>query len=202
MSEIPVTSHAAVPRGQTSVSQRHPVLSHGRLLRDVLRRRARRRPRPRTDADLAIERYLRQLDSNVRCSVSRGRYLRRAAGEKRLPRRDLRAGGGSAEGQGCRAPRSRPGGLAWHPGRRRAPRCTRSGVHDVGDLRTRSGHDIRRRATSRRRSSRSQKSRAGSSTRRRRARQFSINSVRQISRASTWSGDPPPSPLPARSFGI
>ena len=50
-----------------------------------------------------------------------------------LPRRRLRAGGGSEEGQGARPARSRARGLARHADRRRLSRCARAGVPD-GDL--------------------------------------------------------------------
>ena len=64
--------------------------------------------------------------------VSRRRRLHRAAGQEGLPRRHLRAGRGSAEGQGPRQARGRPRRLAGHADRRQLPRRARAGVPDGG----------------------------------------------------------------------
>ena len=47
--------HAPVSRREAAASRRHRVLPDGRLLRDVLRGRARRRAGARTDADVPVE---------------------------------------------------------------------------------------------------------------------------------------------------
>ena len=54
--------------------------------------------------------------------------------QKGLPRRDLRAGRGSEEGEGARQARGRPRRLARHADRRELPRRARTGVPD-GDRR-------------------------------------------------------------------
>ena len=111
---------ASVPRRQAAASRRHPALPHGRLLRDVLRRRPRRRARARADAHLALEGRQRRRHPDVRRAVSRRRRLHRAARQEGLPRRDLRSGRGSAQGQGPRQARGRARRLARHADRRRA----------------------------------------------------------------------------------
>ena len=55
--------------------------------------------------------------------------------KKRLPRRDLRSGRGSAQGQGHRQARGRPRRLAGHADRRQLPRRARAGVPDGGRAR-------------------------------------------------------------------
>ena len=121
---------AAVLRRQAAVSRRDPVLPHGRLLRDVLRGRADRGARPRADADLALQGRQRRRHSDVRRALSRRRRLRRAAGAQGLPRRHLRADGGSEEGQGRRPPRGGPRRVARHADRCQLSRCARTGVPD------------------------------------------------------------------------
>ena len=63
----------------------------------------------------------------------RGR-LHRAAGQKGISRRDLRAGRGPQEGQGTGSARSRARGLAGNAHRCQLSRCTRAGISD-GDCR-------------------------------------------------------------------
>ena len=62
--------------------------------------------------------------------VPRRRRLHRAARPEGLPRRGLRADGGSEEGQGAGPARSRPRRLARHADRRRLSRRARAGVPD------------------------------------------------------------------------
>ena len=126
---------ASVSRRQAAASRRDPVVPHGRLLRDVLRGRARRGARARADADLAVEGRQRRRHPDVRRAVSRRRRLHRAAGEEGLPRRDLRSGRGSAQGQGHRQARGRARRLARHAHRRELPRRARAGVPDGGRAR-------------------------------------------------------------------
>ena len=118
----------AVPRRQAPVSRRHPVLPDGRLLRDVLRGRARHRARARADAHVAVEGQRRRRDPDVRRALSRARRLPRPPGPQGLPRRHLRAGRGPEEGQGRRQARGRPRGLPRHAARRQLPRGARAGV--------------------------------------------------------------------------
>ena len=121
---------AAVLRRQAAVSRRDPVLPDGGLLRDVLRGRADRRARPRAHADLAVQGRQRRRDSDVRRALSRRRHLHGAAGAEGIPRRHLRADGGSEEGQGRRPARGGPGGVARDADRCQLPRCARTGVPD------------------------------------------------------------------------
>ena len=121
---------AAVLRRQASVPRRHRVFPHGRLLRDVLRGRAHRGARARADAHLSLEGCQRRRHPDVRRAVPRRRRLHRPARQEGVPRRGLRAGRGSAQGEGPRPPRSRPRRVARHADRRRLSRGARAGVPD------------------------------------------------------------------------
>ena len=125
-------------RREAAVSRRDRVLPDGRLLRDVLRGRAGRRARARADADVALEGRQRRRHPDVRRAVPRRRRLHRAPGQEGLPRRHLRAGRGSAEGQGPRQARGRARRLARHADRRQLSRRARAGVPD-GDRARRAG---------------------------------------------------------------
>ena len=101
---------AAVPRRQASAPRRHRVLPDGRLLRDVLRGRADRGARARADADLAGEGRAAAAAIPM-CGVpfhAADGYIARLVAQG-LPRRDLRAGRGPAQGQGARPARGRRG---------------------------------------------------------------------------------------------
>ena len=73
----------------------------------------------------------------MRRAVPRRRRLHRAAREEGLPRRDLRPGRGSAQGQGPRQARGRARRLAGHADRRGLSRRARAGVSDGGRARRR-----------------------------------------------------------------
>ena len=77
---------ASVPRRQASVPRRHRVLPDGRLLRDVLRGRARGGARARADADVAGRRTPAATAS--RCAASRS--MRRTATSRGWSRKGFR----------------------------------------------------------------------------------------------------------------
>ncbi len=122
--------HAPVLRREASVPRRHRVFPDGRLLRDVLRRRAHRRPRPRAHAHFSFEGCQRRRDSDVRRAVPRRRRLHCPARPEGIPGRRLRTGRGSQEGEGPRAPRSRSRRVSRNADRRRVSRGTGARVHD------------------------------------------------------------------------
>ena len=119
------------PRREAPVSRRDRVLPDGRLLRDVLRGRAGGGARPRPHADLAIQGRLGGGHPDVRGAPPRGRRLPRAAGAEGIPRRHLRAGRGSAQGQGARAARGRARRVAGNPHRHELPGRQGARVPDV-----------------------------------------------------------------------
>ena len=83
---VPPLRHAcdaSVSRRQAPAPRRHRLLPDGRLLRDVLRGRAGRRARARSDADVALEGRRRRRHPDVRRAVSRGRRLPRASSSAR-----------------------------------------------------------------------------------------------------------------------
>ena len=145
---------AAVSRRQAPVSRRDRVLPDGRLLRDVLRGRAGRVARARTDADVALEGCRRPGHPDVRRPLSCGRRLYRPAREEGLSRRDLRAGRGSAEGQGTGPARGRARRLTGHADRAGISRRARTGVPHGHRRRRATGWSVSRSWTSRPASSR------------------------------------------------
>ena len=182
---------AAVLRRQAAAPRRHRVLPDGRFLRDVLRGRADRGARARADAHLALQGCQRRRDSDVRRAAPRRRHLHRPAGPKGLPGRGLRAGRGSAQGQGARPPRSRPRRLARHADRQQLSGGARAGA----DRRPR---PVGRRAWPRRGAARSVDRRVhdGRVRRRRPAASRSSTSSRSCGRASCSC--PRPSAPPRR----
>ncbi len=116
--------HAPVSRREAAISRCDPVFSHGGLLRDVLRGRARRGARARSDAHVAFERRSGHVDSDVRRAISRARYVFVSAGQERVPRRHLRSGRRPEKSQGSRQARDRPRRVAGNADRLAASRRT------------------------------------------------------------------------------
>ena len=79
---------------------------------------------------VALEGRQRRRHPDVRRAVSRGRRLHHPPRQEGIPRRHLRPGRGSAQGQGHRQARSRPRRLAGDADRRELPRRPRAGVPD------------------------------------------------------------------------
>ena len=123
--------HAPVLRRQAAVSQRHRVLPDGRLLRDVLRGRAGRGARARSDADVAVEGRVRHRRADVRRAVSRRRHLHRAAGEERATASPSASRSRIRARPRAWSARGRARRVARHADRRVVSRCARTGVPDV-----------------------------------------------------------------------
>ena len=126
-------AHAAVPRDQGSPSERDPVFPHGRVLRDVLRRRRNGVARARSDADVAQQRRRGRSAARRRSGEGGGRLRAppRAAG---IPRRDLRAGRRSEGREGRGSTRSHRDGHAGRRVLRRSARRLAQQLH-LRDLR-------------------------------------------------------------------
>src|SRR5439155_1548191 len=98
-------THAAVPRDQGAVPANDSVLPDGRLLRDVRRRRPTRRPRARSHAHVAQQRWGGRGAARRRTGQS-GDRVPAAPDCQGAPGRDLRTGRGPQARQGAGASRS------------------------------------------------------------------------------------------------
>ncbi len=113
----------AVSGRQSGLSRCAAAVSHGRLLRDVFRRRQDGRPRAGPGAHQPRQGRERRADG--RLSVSSARKLPRQADRRRPAGRDLRAGRRPQAGQGTGPPRSDA-----HRHRRHASPTTRCSIRE------------------------------------------------------------------------